>query len=49
MIAPWAMDEVGTAHFGDLRLDERFAILLSDLGDRPNLEHPRGVSAGEPR
>ena len=40
MIAPWARDEVAGARFGDKRLDERFAILLSDLGDRPILSIP---------
>jgi hypothetical protein len=40
MIAPWAADEVARAKFGDKRLDDRFAILLSDLGDRPILSIP---------
>jgi hypothetical protein len=40
MIAPWARDEVGGADLGDTRLDNRFAILLSTLGSRPNLSIP---------
>ena len=40
MIAPWAEVEVGGVDFGDTRLDDRFAILLSTLGSRPNLRIP---------
>ncbi len=40
MIAPWAKDEVATADIGDVRLDARVAILLSALGNRPNLSIP---------
>jgi hypothetical protein len=40
MIAPWAEAEVMTADFGDDRLDARVAILLSALGNRPNLSIP---------
>ena len=40
MIAPWAMEEAASAHFGDERLDKRMAIVLSDLGSRPNLSIP---------
>ncbi len=40
MIAPWAKDEVATADLGDARLDGRLAMLLSDLGSRPNLSIP---------
>lgn len=40
MIAPWARDEVATADIGDVRLDARVAVLLSDLGSRPNLSIP---------
>jgi Transposase DNA-binding/Transposase Tn5 dimerisation domain len=40
MIAPWAEVEVGGADLGDTRLDDRFAILLSTLGSRPNLSIP---------
>src|SRR5262249_161898 len=40
MLAPWAMDEVAGANFGDARLDARFAMLLSALGDRPVLSIP---------
>ncbi len=40
MIAPWAMEEASGADFGDERLDNRMATLLSDLGSRPNLSIP---------
>ena len=40
MIVPWALEEVATADFGDARLDDRFAVLLSTLGSRPNLSIP---------
>jgi hypothetical protein len=40
MIAPWAKEESAGAHFGDERLDDRMAILLSDLGNRPHLSIP---------
>ena len=40
MIAPWAKEESARAHFGDERLDDRMAILLSDLGNRPFLSIP---------
>lgn len=40
MIAPWAKAEVATVDLGDKRLDERLAVVLSDLGNRPNLRIP---------
>jgi hypothetical protein len=40
MLAPWAMDEMARADFGDKRLDARAAILLSTLGNRPTLSIP---------
>jgi len=40
MIAPWAVQEMATADFGDERLDDRVAVLLSALGNRPNLSIP---------
>jgi Transposase DNA-binding/Transposase Tn5 dimerisation domain/Transposase DDE domain len=40
MIAPWAKAEAARANFGDKRLDARFAILLSDLGNAPVLSIP---------
>ena len=36
----WAQDEMETADLGDLRLDERLAILLGQLGDHPQLSIP---------
>jgi len=40
MIAPWAKDEVAGAKLGDKRLNARFALVLSSLGDRPILSIP---------
>src|SRR5271170_3916888 len=40
MIASWAQEEVATADIGDVRLDARVAVLLSALGNRPNLSIP---------
>src|ERR1700723_3618276 len=40
MIAPWAQEETATVDLGDQRLDDRLAVLLSDLGSRPNLSIP---------
>jgi hypothetical protein len=40
MISVWAEQEVASVDFGDERLDARAAILLSALGDRPNLSIP---------
>ena len=40
MLAPWAVDEMRRANFGDKRLDARVAMVLSALGDRPILSIP---------
>jgi len=40
MIAPWAKEELVTADLGDARLNRRFEVLLSTLGERPNLSIP---------
>lgn len=40
MIAPWAKEEVANADLGDERLDVRVAMVLSALGNRPNLSIP---------
>ena len=40
MIAAWAREEVEGVDFGDERLDARVAVLLSELGSRPNLSIP---------
>ena len=40
MIAPWAKEEVTTADLGDERLNARLEMLLSELGNRPNLSIP---------
>ena len=40
MIAAWVREEVDTADLGDERLDARLELLLSTLGERPNLSIP---------
>lgn len=40
MITPWAKEEATLADLGDERLDNRFELLLSALGSRPNLSIP---------
>jgi hypothetical protein len=40
MIAPWAREEVARVELGDERLDARVVMLLSALGNRPNLSIP---------
>jgi hypothetical protein len=40
MSVPWAVEELQTVDLGDERLDQRFEILLSALGSRPNLSIP---------
>ncbi len=40
MVSAWAQEEMGGADFGDKRLDKRAAVVLSALGDRPQLSIP---------
>jgi hypothetical protein len=40
MITPWAQEEVEAADLGDERLDARLELLVSALGERPNLSIP---------
>jgi hypothetical protein len=40
MIAPWAEEEMAAVDLGDVRLDARVEVLLSTLGQRPNLSIP---------
>src|SRR5258706_2071043 len=40
MISPWAQEEVSSVDLGDERLNVRAAILLSALGNHPNLSIP---------
>jgi hypothetical protein len=40
MVAAWAEQEVESVDLGDERLDARMAVLLSDLGNHPNLSIP---------
>jgi Transposase DNA-binding/Transposase Tn5 dimerisation domain len=46
MIASWAKEESAGAQFGDERLDDRMAILLSALGNRPVLSIPAACGGG---
>ena len=39
-VSPWAAEEMATADFGDERLDARAAVVLSAMGERPNLSIP---------
>ena len=40
MVSAWAREEMASADFGDLRLDDRAAVLLSAVGNCPNLSIP---------
>jgi Transposase DNA-binding/Transposase Tn5 dimerisation domain len=40
MIAPWIIEEMKAAKLGDKRLNKRVQLLLSTLGNRPNLSIP---------
>jgi hypothetical protein len=40
MISQWAREELAMVDFGDERLDTRAAILLSAMGNRPNMSIP---------
>ena len=40
MIAPWVDEEMSTVELGDVRLDARATVLLSALGEHPNLSIP---------
>lgn len=40
MVSPWAQEELASVDLGDGRLDARAAVLLSALGNRPNLSIP---------
>jgi hypothetical protein len=42
MVSDWACAEAASADFGDERLDKRFAVIVSNLGNRPNLSIPAG-------
>jgi hypothetical protein len=40
MVSPWAQEELASVDLGDERLDARAAVLLSTLGNCPNLSVP---------
>ena len=44
MVSDWAREESATADFGDKRLNERYARIMSSIGNRPNLSIPAGCS-----
>jgi hypothetical protein len=42
MVSEWADAEAAAADFGDVRLNERYALIVSSIGNRPNLSIPAG-------
>lgn len=44
MIAAWALEEANSAAFGDERLNHRMAVLLSAVGNKPNMSIPAACS-----
>ena len=42
MISDWALVESASADFGDERLNRRYAVIMSAIGNRPNLSIPAG-------
>jgi|GEM_PF-4012539 len=42
----WAKEEAKTADFGDERLNNRFAIILDQLGSKPQLSIPTACVDG---
>src|SRR5580658_1421140 len=40
VIAQWALEEAASAEFRDKRLDHRMAVILSAVGNKPNLSIP---------
>jgi hypothetical protein len=46
MIAPWAQEEMASVNLRDSRLDDRAVVVLSALGERPNLSIPAACGGG---
>jgi hypothetical protein len=44
MISDWAREETASAGFGDERLNKRYALIVSSIGNRPNLSIPAGCN-----
>jgi hypothetical protein len=44
MVSDWAQAEAASADLGDERLDRRYALILSSIGNRPNLSIPAGCN-----
>jgi len=42
MVSDWAQEESAAADFGDERLNDRYAVIVSSIGNRPNLSIPAG-------
>jgi hypothetical protein len=42
MVSDWAREESAAADFGDERLNDRYAVIVSSIGNRPNLSIPAG-------
>ena len=44
MVSDWALEESASADFGDERLNNRYALIVSSIGNRPNLSIPAGCT-----
>jgi hypothetical protein len=44
MVSDWAVEETASADFGDERLNRRYALIVSRIGNRPNLSIPAGCN-----
>ena len=44
MVSEWALEESASADFGDERLNARYALIVSSIGNRPNLSIPAGCN-----
>jgi hypothetical protein len=46
MLAPWVIEEMKTANLPDKRLNERLAIVLSQLAGQPTASIPAACGGG---
>jgi IS4 transposase len=44
MVSDWALEETASADFGDERLNRRYALIVSCIGNQPNLSIPAGCN-----
>lgn len=42
MVSDWVLEESASVDLGDERLNDRYARILSRIGNRPNLSIPAG-------